>query len=155
MIYIIFVILFTITHVVAYTVSGAISLQFSKEIYESKKRLCTFLNDMADEKERKHVEKYFFPAQIARGFLMGVVLMPLFSAIYNLSYIIQFIFFVSLMFIYTHLSSASPFMDNIEGQVYFKKDYLIKKSFFKFQFEMVMYAVLFGLIMTLFMQIVI
>lgn len=152
MIYMKFILLFTIAHVVSYTAAGAIALNFSKDIYESKNRLCNFLNDMATEKERKHVEKYFLPAQVVRGLLMGVVLLPLFSAIEDLMIIIQFIFFGGLMFVYTHISSASPFMDNIEGQVYFKKQYLLKKSFFKFQFEMVMYAVLFGFIMTLLMH---
>lgn len=152
MVYIKFIFLFTIAHVVSYIVAGAIALKFSKDIYESKNRLCNFLNDMAVEKERKHVEKYFLPAQIIRGLLMSIVLLPLLSAIENLMVIMQFIFFVSLMFVYTHISSAAPFMDNIEGQVYFKKEYLLKNSFFKFQLEMIMYAILFGLIIILSMH---
>lgn len=155
MIYIKFILLFTVSHVFSYIVAGAMALNFSKDIYESKNRLCNFLNDMADQKERQHVEKYFIPAQIVRGLLMGLVLLPLFSAIKNLVFITQFIFFVSLIFVYTHISSASPFMDNIEGQVYFKKEYLLKKAFFKFQFEMLIYSALFGFIMTLLLQFVI
>lgn len=147
-----FVLLFTIAHVISYTVAGVLALKISKDIYESKKRLCDFLNDMEDKKERKHVEKYYLPAQITRGILMSIVLLPLFSAIENLILIKQFIFFASLMFVYTHVSAASPFMDNIEGQVYFKSKYIQKKSFFKFQFEMGLYSVLFSLTMTLFMH---
>lgn len=149
-----FIILFTIAHTVSYTAAGAIALKFSKDIYESKNRLCNFLNDMEVEEERKHVEKYFLLAQIARGFLMAVVLIPIVSALKNFMFIMQFIFFASLMFVYTHISSAAPFMDNIEGQVYFKKEYLLRKAFFKFQLEMVMYSVLFGFIMTLFMNLI-
>lgn len=153
MIYVKFILLFMIAHTVSYTVAGAIALKFSKDIYESKNRLCHFLNDMGLKEERKHVEKYFLLAQIVRGLLMGVVLLPLFTAIENLIFILQFIFFVTLMFVYTHISSAAPFLDNIEGYVYFKKEYLQKKSILKFQFEMIMYAVLFGFIITLFMQV--
>lgn len=155
MIYVKFVLLFTISHVFSYTVAGSLSLKFSKDIYESKGRLCHFLRDMADPKERQHVEKYFLPAQIIRGFLMGVVLLPLLSSIKNLVFITQFTFFCSLIFVYTHISSASPFIDNIEGQIYFKEEYLLKKAFLKFQIEMVIYAVLFGFIMTLLLQFVV
>lgn len=152
MIYIKFIMLFIIAHVVSYTVAGNIVLPFSKDIYEHKDRVCDFLRNMADSKERKHVEKHFFPAQILRGFLMGIVLLPLLSDIKNHTFITQFIFLGSLMFIYTDISSASPFISNIEGQVYFKKEYLVKGFFFKFQFEMLMYSTLFGLIMTLFLH---
>ncbi|MCT8139931.1 hypothetical protein H1D32_20855 [Anaerobacillus sp. CMMVII] len=79
---------------------------------------------------------------------MALVLLPLVNAIGDLGPVVQFIFFGSLMFVFTHISSASPFLDNIEGQVYFKKEYLLKKSLLKFQLEMVMYAVFFSLIMT-------
>ena len=152
MMYIKFILLFTIAHAVSYTLAGAIILKFSREIYENKERLCDYQKDMADEKERKYVEKHFFPAQILRGLLMGVVLLPILSALEDLTIIIQFIFFVSLMFIYTHISSAAPAPDNIEGQVHFKNKYLQKNSFIKFQVEMVMYSVLFGLIKTFFMH---
>jgi len=52
------------------------------------------------------------------------------------------------MFIYSHLAAVSPFIDNIEGQVYFKESYLVRKYFLKFQFEMVLYTLLFGLSMS-------
>lgn len=148
MTYILFILLFVIAHVISYTVAGAITLKFSKDIYETKNRLCHFLNDMANENERKHVEKYFLPAQLARGLLMSIVLFPIFDTLINLNIFLLFIFFASLMFVYTHLSSASPFMDNIEGHVYFKKNFLQKKSFIKFQIEMILYSLLFAVLMT-------
>jgi hypothetical protein len=55
-------------------------------------------------------------------------------------------FFSGLMFIYTHLAAVSPFMDNIEGLVYFKEKYLVRKFFLKFQVEMILYSLLFGLL---------
>ncbi len=61
----------------------------------------------------------------------------------------QFVFFGLLVFIYTHLAAASPFIDNIEGFVYFKKEYLKKKFFIKFQMEMVLYSILFGIFISI------
>ena len=139
-----FILIFIIVHPLAYIVAGVIALKISKDIYEGKGRLCTFLNDMKDEKERRHVEKFFLPAQLVRGLLMGAVLLPIFPALVSLSFGMRLLFFAALMFVYTHLSSASPFMDNIEGQVYFKKAFLMKKAFLKFQLEMVIYSVIFG-----------
>lgn len=59
------------------------------------------------------------------------------------------------MFIYTHLAAVSPFMDNIEGLVYFKEKYLVRKFFLKFQVEMILYSLLFGLLIGFGMRFVI
>ena len=146
--YIKFTLFFILAHSFAYIIAGAIALQISKDIYESKSRHCNFLRDMADEKEKGYVSKLFLPAQILRGLLMAVVLFPILGEIKGLSFMLQFLFFASLMFIYTHLAAVSPFIDNIEGFVYFKKEYLKKKFFIKFQIEMIIYSVLFGLFMS-------
>ena len=79
---------------------------------------------------------------------MGLVLLPLLSSVNELTIIMQFIFFAGLMFVYTHISSASPGPDNIEGQLLLKNKYLLKKLFVKFQLEMVMHSLLFGSIIT-------
>jgi hypothetical protein len=148
MIYIKFVVFFVVVHTIAYTIAGAIALAVSKDIYEEKSRHCDFLRDMSNPDESKRVSKYFLPAQMMRGFLMPIVLIPLLEGIINFSLIESFIFFAGIMFIYTHLAAASPFIDNIEGQVYFKKAYLVKKYFLKFQFEMVIYVIIFASAMT-------
>lgn len=149
--YIKFILFFILAHTVSYTIAGAIALSISKDIYESKSRHCDFLRDMSDEEESKYVSIYFIPAQILRGALMAIILFPLLSSIATLSFGMSIIFFSSLMFVYTHIAAASPFIDNIEGYVYFKKDYLMKKYFIKFQLEMVLYSILFGLFMTILM----
>ncbi len=149
MYYVKFSLLFILFHSISYTIAGIIALKFSKDIYETKGRLCTFLRDTSNKEESKHVEKYFLLAQIPRGFLMSVVLFPLLNAIGGLSFGLKFVFFSSLTFIYTHIASSSPFMDNIEGLVYFKKEYLREKFFFKFQTEMLIYSTIFGFLMSL------
>jgi len=149
MYYIKFSLLFVLAHGLAYTIAGAIALKFSKDIYESKKRHCDFLRDMSNKEESIHVSLYFLPAQILRGLLMSLVLFPLLNVLGELSFMLKLTFFSSLVFIYTHIASTSPFIDNIEGFVYFKKEYLIKKFFLKFQLEMIMYSILFGILMSL------
>ena len=148
MTYIKFVIFFVITHTVSYTIAGAIALAVSKDIYESKSRHCDFLRDMSNPDESKRVSIYFLPAQMIRGFFMAIVLLPLLNAIINFSFIESFVFFAGLMFIYSHLAAASPFIDNIEGQVYFKAKYLVKEYFLKFQFEMIIYSLILTLAMS-------
>lgn len=151
--HILFVVIFILAHTLAYILAGVIALRFSKDIYEGKERLCTFLNDMRHEMERKHVQRYFLPAQLLRGVLMAMVLLPILTALQDLPALMIFLFFFLLMFVFTHISSAAPFLDNIEGQVYFKKEYLMKRAFLKFQLEMVIYSFIFSLMMTLFMWI--
>jgi hypothetical protein len=144
--YLKFSLLFTLVHALAYTIAGAIALGFSKDIYETKDRHATFLRDMSNEEESRHVSRYFLPAQIVRGLLMSLVLLPLLPSITALSFGVKVAFFSGLMFIYTHLAAVSPFLDNIEGLVYFKEKYLVRKFFLKFQVEMILYSVLFGLL---------
>ncbi len=148
--YLKFSLFFILSHGITYLIAGAMALKISKDIYENRKRLCTFLRDMADKEESLHVSLYFIPAQILRGLLMSIVLYPFLDVLVGFSFGLKFIFFSSLMFVYTHIAAASPFIDNIEGFVYFKNEYLKKKAFIKFQLEMIVYSILFGLIMSLF-----
>jgi len=142
--YLKFTLLFVFFHTLSYTLAGALALRFSGDIYRDRSRLCTFLRDMNDREESAHVQKYFFLAQIPRALLMALVLFPLLEPLRELAPGMRFVFFSGLMFVYTHLSAASPFPDNIEGQVYFRPEYLKKGSFLRFQMEMLIYCVLFG-----------
>lgn len=144
----VFIFVFTLSHLTAYTVAGVIALNISQDIYKSRNRLCNFLRDMDDSEESSHVKKYFFPAQLIRGILMASVLLPLLNSISALSFLEKFIFFSGLMFVFTHFAAVSPFIDNIEGFVYFKNKYLQKKAFLKFQLEMIIYSLLFALLLS-------
>ena len=48
-----------------------------------------------------------------------------------------------LMFVYTHIGSAAPCPDNIEGIVYLKRKYIDASMVAKSQLEMVLYSLLF------------
>jgi len=84
---------------------------------------------MSNPDESKRVSIYFLPVQVIRGFLMAMVLLPLLSAIVKFSFIESFVFFVGIIFVYSHLAAALSFIDNIEGKVYFKEHYLVKNTF--------------------------
>jgi len=144
-----FILWFELTHIVAYIVTGVIALSLSKDIYEDKDRLCTFMRDMKNPKENKRIGMLFIPAQILRALLMSLVLLPVVDYLITFSFFQQFIFFSSLMFIFTHIAAVSPFIDNIEGLVYFKKEYIKKGTFIKFQLEMIIYSVIFSIILSL------
>jgi hypothetical protein len=146
-VYLKFIAFFTISHTAAYIIAGVIALKISKDIYENKKRAADFLRDMANKEESSHVSKYFLPAQIVRALLMTLILLPVIDTLISFSFLQHLYFFAGLMFIFTHLAAASPFMDNIEGFVYMRKKYFIKKAFLKFQAEMILYSILFGVFM--------
>ena len=144
-----FILWFELAHIAAYIVAGVIALSISKDIYKDKNRLCTFMRDMKDPKENKRIGMLFIPAQIIRALLMSLVLLPIVDYLITFSFLKQFLFFSSLVFIFTHIAAVSPFLDNIEGLVYFKKEYIKKEAFLKFQLEMVIYSVIFGIILSI------
>lgn len=75
--YVIFSLWFIFIHTASYIFAGAIALKISNNLYEEKERIIDYVRDMSDENERKHVEKWFIPAQIIRGLLLSLVLYPL------------------------------------------------------------------------------
>ena len=85
------------------------------------------------------------------GVLMSVVLYPILFQLGELSFGMRIIFFTGLMFIYTHFACAAPCPDNIEGLFYMKERYIKKPSFFKFQFEMIIYSILLGFLASCFL----
>ncbi|MGM0396103.1 MAG: hypothetical protein ACQEP4_03520 [Bacillota bacterium] len=143
--YIIFSLLFIVIHIISYTVAGMLALKVSKDLYEEQKRLIDYVRDMSVVEERKHVEKWFLPAQIVRGLLMSVVMYPIIGFLGEATFIMRVLFLGGLMFIYTDFASAVPFPHNIEGFVYMKSRYIQRKASGKLYLEMIMYSLFFGL----------
>ena len=143
--YAVFVAGFTIIHTLAYTVAGVVELQFADYIYGGEDRRVDFVRDMTIPEESSRVGLVFLPAQLARGVLMAVVLLPLLSAIGDLTYGIRVAFLAGLMFVYADLASAVPFPNTIEGLVYLEEEYVSRDAFLTIQFEAVVYSLLFGL----------
>ncbi|MDG6222058.1 MAG: hypothetical protein IAX21_08105 [Candidatus Bathyarchaeota archaeon] len=142
--YIMFSFWFIVIHTGAYTIAGMIALKISGNLYEEKNRVMDYLRNMSDEKESKHVNKYFIPAQLIRGLLLSVVLYPILGLLGEITFPLRFAFLSGLMFIYTDFASAIPFSNNIEGFVYMKKRYLKMDSFWKLYLETIMYSLIFG-----------
>ena len=136
---------FAAIHAAAYTLAGGIILVISKEIYEGKSRLMDYVRDMSDDAESMHVKRWFFPAQLARGVLLSLPLYPVMGPMSEAGFGLQALFLGGLAFVYTHIASASPSPDNIEGFVYLKARYFRNSAFLKYQLEMLMYSVLFAL----------
>ena len=149
--YLIFSLWFTLIHVLSYMIAGMLALRISKDIYDGKSRLMDYLRDMSDEKESKNVHRWFIPGQIVRGLLLSIVLYPILLPLGDLSFGVRFLFFAGLMFVYTHVACAAPCPDNIEGLIYMKDRYIKKPSFFKFQFEMAIYSLLLGFLVSFFL----
>lgn len=137
---------FILAHFISYMIAGVISYRISKDLYEGENRLLDFLKDMANNEENAEVAKTSMPAQLLRGVLLSIVFFPVLNEIASVSFLVRAIFFAGLMFIYTDLASAMPFPDTIEGYVYLKKKYLKTSAFWKMQFEMIIYSILFGLL---------
>ncbi len=143
--YAVFVAGFTITHAVAYTVAGMMELQFADYIYRGKERRVDFVRDMTIPAESSRIGLVFLPAQVARGVLMAIVLLPLLDAIGDLAFGIRVAFLAGLMFVYADFASAVPFPNTIEGLVYLEEKYVSRDAFLTIQFEAVVYSLLFGL----------
>ena len=150
--YLIFSLGFTLIHMFSYTLAGAIILKYSKDTYNGKSRIMTYLRDMSSDNESKHVQKFFLPAQFMRGILMSIALYPILGVVGELGFFAKLVFSFSLMFVFTHIASAAPCPDNLEGFVYLKEEFFSKKTFLKFQIEMIMYSSVFAILATLFIM---
>lgn len=145
--YIKFSLLFFLIHFVCYIIAGVIDLQLAKKMYSGKYRLYkSFFRDMDDKKESMRIAKLLLPSQFIRGIIMSMVLYPILPFLGELSFVMQFVFMASLMFVYADFASAIPFSNTIEGIVYLKKEFVEKKVFWTIQLEAIMYSVMFGLL---------
>lgn len=143
--YLLFSVLFVVVHMGAYLLAGALAYRISADLYQGETRLLDFLKDMSNEQQNSRVAKLVFPAQLLRALLMSVVLYPLLGPLGELSFALRAAFLAGLMFVYTDFACAIPFPHNVEGFVYLKDRYLSWGSFWKLQFEMAIYSLLFGL----------
>lgn len=142
--YIKFSLLFMLVHTGAYFIAGMLAYRISRDLYHGENRLLDFLKDMADPAENARVAKLTLPLQLLRGLVLSIVLYPILELLGDLSYSLRFVFLAGLMFVYTDFASAVPFPHNLEGVIYMKERYLKKSAFWKLQFEMIIFSLLFG-----------
>jgi len=101
---------------------------------------------MGNERESNRIAKLLIPSQFIRAIFMSLVLYPVLPYLRDLTFGMQFIFMASLMFVYADFASAIPFSNTIEGIVYLKKEFVMKKVFWTIQLEAILYSVMFGLL---------
>ncbi len=135
-----FVLVFTFVHATAYTVAGAIALAISRDLYREKGRILDFLRDMDDEADAKHVQRWFLPAQLARGPLLAVVLLPILGPLADVPSLARFVTLFGLAALWLDLASSVPFSHNLEGFVYMKPRYLRLARHGKLYLETAIYA---------------
>lgn len=146
-IYIKFSLMFFVIHFVCYIVAGVIDYQLAKKMYSGKNRLYkSFFRDMDDKNESRRIARLLIPSQFARGIVLSLVLYPILPYLGELSFLMQFVFMTSLMFVYADFASAIPFSNTIEGIVYLKKEFVEKRVFWTIQLEAVLYSIMFGLL---------
>lgn len=137
---------FFVIHLIAYAVAGALNLRLlSRPLYGGEDALfAPFFRDMDDPEVKARAGRLMVPAQLARALPMSVVLYPVLGAIGDLPYGLRLAFLAGLMFVYTDLAAATPFVNNIEGLVYLRPELTQRAVFWTIQSEAVVYALLFG-----------
>lgn len=136
---------FVAIHLAAYVLAGTVTLRFTRDLYTGDKALfAQFLRDVDIPAEKSRQGVVMWPAQLARGLLMSIVLYPILTPLGELSLPVRFGFLAALMFIYTDLAAATPFSNTIEGLVYLKKKFVRPGVFWRIQSEAILYSVLFG-----------
>lgn len=144
MLYLQFSLWFTLLHVVAYFVAGAIDFQLAKRFYGGKRRALDFLRDMSRPEEGTRVMRLLVPAQLGRAVLMSLVLYPILGPLGDLPFFLRFVFLAGLMFVYADFASAIPFSNTVEGLIYLKPRYVTRQLFWTIQVEAVLYSMMFG-----------
>ena len=137
---------FVAIHLGAYIAAGALTLQFTKDLYTGGDGALfgSFLRDVGAPEEKTRQGLVMWPAQVARGLLMSIVLYPILEPLGELSFAARFGFLAALMFVYTDLAAASPFSNNIEGLVYMKNKFVRPSVFWRIQSEALLYSAVFG-----------
>lgn len=131
----------------AYLFAGGISYQLiTKEFWDAPDSLLSSYLRTPGNAELWNVAMIWqIPAQLIRGLLIGLVLLPLYGPLKEWSASKKILFFSSMFFVLTHMASSAPSPANIEGLVYMKPEF-IKLGFVKMQVEMILHAILVGII---------
>jgi hypothetical protein len=115
----------TVAHLVSYFVVGSLAYEFlTKPLYEGPSALFnTFMRTPADPEDLSHIALWFLPAQLARGLLYGVALLPFREFFLARSRVRGFVVLVGLSVVFTFWSSATAAPGTIEGLVYLRPEF--------------------------------
>src|SRR5688572_10857220 len=115
-----------LAHVIAYLVAGGISYQLiTKSLWDAPDTiLANYLRTPVDPELWRFAMVWQVPAQILRGILTALVLLPLFELHASWTKLKKVLFYGALVFVLSHLSSSAPSPANIEGLVYIRPEFI-------------------------------
>lgn len=142
-----FVIVIIVAHTLAYLLAGGVTYQLiTKSIWNDPNSLLgTYLRTPTEPELWNFAMVWQIPAQLLRGLLMGLALLPLSNALKDWTTLKKAAFFGSLFFVFTHISASAPSPANLEGIVYMKPEF-IQLGFAKMQVEMILHSIIAGFI---------
>jgi hypothetical protein len=112
----------SVVHTVTYFIAGAMAYQLlTKQFYEGPNAIFTsFMRTPAEPDSWHHVMRWFIPAQILRGILMALALLPFYELMLKWSYRKRFFALASLYLVFGCWACAVAAPGTIEGFVYNK-----------------------------------
>ena len=119
-IYLRFVVVVVLGHVVTYIAAGTLAFEF---IYESALDAGQFdptLRNPNNPIEFRHVEFWLIPAQLLRGALMGLALCPFLPVMMVWKFTKRFTVLLAILLVFSVWSVTMPGSGSIEGWLYLK-----------------------------------
>jgi hypothetical protein len=150
----IFISIFTISHIITYYIVGALAYALiTNQFYSGETPSFIFMRTESNPELWSHVMLWMLPGQILRGILMSLPLLLIIDPIMSFSKIKRALFVSFLYFIFSHLSAAGPTTSNIEGFIYFKPVYFTASIFFLTQPEIILQSLGLGFIFSIIISI--
>ena len=114
-----------IAHVVSYFVVGALAYQtLTRSFYEGSDALfAAFMRTPADPEGFSHISRWFLPAQLARGLLLGAALVPFRKSLLAWPRSRRFLALLGLAVVFLFWSAAVAAPGTIEGLVYLRPEF--------------------------------
>ena len=152
--YLLFVLFFTIAHILTYLVVGALAYQFlTKQFYQGEVPTFIFMRTESEPQLWAHAMKWMIPGQLIRGIIMGLALLPFMAVLVRSSVLRRGLMISLIYFVFSHLSAAGPTTSNIEGFIYFRPEYFTTRTFLLTQPEIIVQSLALGLLFALFTNI--
>jgi hypothetical protein len=133
---------FALIHTVCYALAGILALSISGTLYRGPNRRMDFLRDASDPTEARRLQRWAIPWQLARGFMLALVFLPVLDPLRSIGAWTQFLFLFGVMFIVADLASSVPFPGNLEGFIYMRDKYLKPGVYWKLHAESALYSLM-------------
>jgi hypothetical protein len=151
---VLFVLFFTIAHLLTYLVVGALAYQFlTRQFYQGEVPTFIFMRTESEPQLWAHAMRWMIPGQVIRGIIMGLALLPFMAVLVRSSIPRRGLMIFLIYFVFSHLSAAGPTTSNIEGFIYFRPEYFTARTFLLTQPEIIVQSLALGFLFALFINI--